>query len=330
MEHGDPESGRTLVDLIPLLRCPETGESLEPEGDGLINASRTFEYPLIDGTPVLLPHDPASPFRVDRMIADRERVEQRVPSSRVRPSGWTPRGYRTYGSVEGVAELARLALESGSRPARILVIGGGRRSEGVEAIASLEGIELIETDVYPSPTVDLVADGLRLPIADGAVDGVISQWVIEHVADPWHLVAETSRVLKPGGLVYSEAPFIQQVHEGRYDFFRFSPLGHRTIYRDFDEIAMKVVQGPGMALSWSSEYFARSLRSRFDRTGVWLTRVARVLALPALLLDRFLIGKPGAWDAASGTSFLGRKAGEPASIPEIVRGYRGMNPTRGE
>ena len=324
---GGADSGPdgSLEGLLPLLICPETGEPLELDGNCLVNASRTFEYPLIDGVPVLLPHDPDSPFRVEDVALDDAQVARSRGARREGPIRWASRGYRTHGSGEGLAEFARLLLESDRRPVRVLVIGGGRRSDEVDAIVSIGGVELIETDVYPGPAVDLLADGLRLPITDGAVDGVISQWVIEHVADPWQLVAETARVLRPGGLVYSEAPFIQQVHEGRYDFFRFTPVGHRMIYRDFEEIGMEVVQGPGMALSWSSEYFARSLRSRFDRTGLWLTRLARLLALPGLLLDRFLVRKPGAWDAASGTAFLGRKAEGPTSIREVVRGYRGIN-----
>ncbi len=330
MGGADTRPRRPLEKLLPVLRCPATGEPLEAAGGVLVNESRTFEYPVVDGIPVLLPHDAGSPFRVEDIPADARRVGRRGPSIRGGPIGWATRGHRTHGSVDGVEEFARLLLESGRRPVRILVIGGGRRSEGVERIAALDGIELIETDVYPGPNVDLLADGLRLPIGDGAVDGVISQWVIEHVADPWQLVTETARVLEPGGLVYSEAPFIQQVHEGRYDFFRFTPIGHRMIYRDFEEIGMKVIQGPGMALSWSSEYFAKSLHSRPDRIGIWLARIARILALPALLLDRFLISRPGAWDAAAGTSFLGRKADRAASPREVVEGYRGINQDPGE
>ncbi len=330
MERPDQGQAPTIGRLLPLLRCPETGEPLEVDGEALVNESRTFEYPIVDGIPALLPHDARSPFRVEDLPADVRGASRRGRWGRGRASGWATRGNREHREGEGVEAFARLVLESGPRPARILVIGGGRRSEGVERIAGLDGIELIETDVYPGPNVDLLADGLSLPLDDGAVDGVISQWVIEHVADPWRLVAETARVLKPGGLVYSEAPFIQQVHEGRYDFFRFTPIGHRMIYREFEEIAMKVIQGPGMALSWSSEYFARSLSPRSARIGLWLTRIARLLAFPVLLLDRFLVSRPGAWDAASGTSFLGRKADRAVSPREVVKGYRGINRDPGE
>jgi len=67
-------------------------------------------------------------------------------------------------------------------------------------------------------------------------DGVIIQAVLEHVVEPNHCVEEIHRVLKENGLVYSETPFMQQVHLGRYDFTRFTHLGHRRLFRKFKEI----------------------------------------------------------------------------------------------
>jgi hypothetical protein len=57
----------------------------------------------------------------------------------------------------------------------------------------------------------------------------------------------------------------------------------------------------------------------------WLSRFGRVVTLPLLLCDRWLIRRPGSWDAASGTSFLGRRREEPVPDDEIVAAYRGTN-----
>ena len=326
---GGLDTGReeALERLLPLLRCPATAEPLERVDGLLVDSGRTRQYPVIDGTPILLADDEEGMFRIEDFAPDAGRIENRKQLSRRLggPFRWALQGFRFHGSDEGVAEFGRLALEHGGGTATILVIGGGERSTGIEQLALVDGVELIETDVYLGETVDLVVDGQNLPFRDGSADGVISQAVIEHVADPWKVIAECHRVLKDGAPIYTEAPFIQQVHMGPYDFFRFSPAAMRLIHRDFEEVEMKVVNGPGMALSWSAEYFVRSFRSRFDRMAIWMTRLTKLLFLPALLLDRFLVGRPGAWDAAAGTAFLGRKSDRSRTPRELVSGYRGIN-----
>jgi SAM-dependent methyltransferase len=50
------------------------------------------------------------------------------------------------------------------------------------------------------PTV--VADGMRLPVADGAVDVAFSSNALEHVPDPERFADELVRITRPGGLIY--------------------------------------------------------------------------------------------------------------------------------
>jgi SAM-dependent methyltransferase len=87
---------------------------------------------------------------------------------------------------------------------------------------------------------------------DASFDAVVAQAVLEHVADPARAVAEMHRVLVAGGLVYAEIPFMQQVHEGAYDFRRYTHVGLRRLFRDFDEVAAGPVCGPAMALGGRS------------------------------------------------------------------------------
>jgi SAM-dependent methyltransferase len=59
-----------------------------------------------------------------------------------------------------------------------------------------------------------------------AAGGFISIPLLEHVMDPGRVMREIVRVTEPGGLLYSEVPFMQQVHEGAHDFERFTLSGH--------------------------------------------------------------------------------------------------------
>lgn len=162
-----------------------------------------------------------------------------------------------------------------------------------------------------------------IPFEDNSFDGVIVQAVLEHVVDPNRCVEEIHRVLKPNGVVYAETPFMQQVHMGRYDFTRFTHLGHRRLFRKFEEVSSGPVCGPGMALAWSYQYFilsfvkrnaAKSLVKAFTRlTSFWLK-----------YFDYFLIDKPGTFDAASGYYFIGTKSDRVLSDRELVTLYKGI------
>ena len=108
-----------------------------------------------------------------------------------------------------------------------------------------------------------VADAHQLPLANNSIDGVVIQAVLEHVLDPEIVVSEIWRVLKPDGIVYAETPFMQAVHEGPYDFKRFSESAHRYLFGKFSEIKSGALQGVADSFLRSLEYFARGVfRSR--------------------------------------------------------------------
>ncbi|HEX3624933.1 MAG TPA: glycosyltransferase [Verrucomicrobiae bacterium] len=55
-------------------------------------------------------------------------------------------------------------------------------------------------------SVDIVAPGDALPVADGSQDFVISSHVIEHFFDPIKAIKEWLRVVRPGGFIFIIAP----------------------------------------------------------------------------------------------------------------------------
>jgi SAM-dependent methyltransferase len=231
-----------------------------------------------------------------------------TPLSSVKNRGtWVGRKLMTltYGRDQVMEHCCQYLINNICRDSvkpRILVIGGGTIGSGAEALYQQRDLELVGTDIYPSEWTSLVCDGHKLPFADEAFDGVIIQAVLEHVLVPETVVSEIYRVLKYSGMVCAGTPFMQQVHEGAYDFTRYTASGHRWLFRRFDEMESGIVGGPGIALLWSIAYFARSLGAS--------RAVSSVLTAPFFwvrLLDRFTNRRP-ALDAASGVYFLGRKS----------------------
>lgn len=220
-------------------------------------------------------------------------------------------------AVERMIGLLRTGNAGPKKTTRILVIGGGSVGSGLQQLYNDPTIELIAFDIYASPVVQFIADGHAIPLADGSVDGVVIQAVLEHVLEPTVVTQEIHRVLRIGGIVYADTPFMQQVHEGAYDFTRFTDSGHRYLFRSFERIDSGAVAGPGTALLWSIRYFTRAL-TRSSRLGELVGLCFFWLSYTDPLLDRGY-----SIDAASSVFFLGRKVTNQISQAEIVSYYQG-------
>jgi SAM-dependent methyltransferase len=215
------------------------------------------------------------------------------------------------------ARFLRLVRAVGTPDPVVLVVGGATIGDGAEPLYEEPGIRLIAFDVYRSEQTHFIADAHSIPLAEGTIDGVWVQAVLEHVLSPETVVAEIHRVLRPGGLVYAETPFMQQVHEGAYDFTRFTETGHRWLFRRFELIDSGVERGPFNVLLWSIRYALAGLtRSRRIATGVC------ALLFWLRYFDR-LVPKPHAIDGACDLYFLGRRAETALTPAEVVQAYAG-------
>jgi SAM-dependent methyltransferase len=214
---------------------------------------------------------------------------------------------------EQCALFLRHVKRQSGRPA-VLIIGGGKIGQGAGSLYDDPDVEIVGTDVYASPYTCLLADAHGLPFPTASFDGVWLQAVLEHALEPATVVAEVHRVLKPGGIVYAETPFMQEVHEGAYDFTRFTLSGHRWLFKNFEQINAGVVSGPGVALVWSIRYLSRALGS-----GEALSRLVSLPFFWLRYLDRLARGRAAA-DGASGVFFLGRRS-EARLSPKAMPSY---------
>lgn len=200
---------------------------------------------------------------------------------------------------------------------RILIIGGGEIGSGMEPLYERYKDSIISFDIYSSPHINFIADAHNIPIVSEYFDIVIIQAVLEHVIDPKNVVSEIWRVLKFDGIVYAETPFIQHVHEGRFDFTRFTESGHRYLFRRFSVISSGYNLGVATSLLWSLDFFFTGLfRSRL------VGRSIRILFFWISYLDQ-LIPESYNIDGACGVYFTGRKKQENINQKDILIHYKG-------
>lgn len=304
-----------MADLI----CPIDHGSLEKHGDDLRCTRCGHEFPVVHGIPVLI-NEANSVFRIADYTTDQAYQGASGYSGAADRTSGLRRVYRAFSRklseapVPGSPFDPLKVIHEHVPGARILVIGSGERQR--------EG-DVTYTDVAFAPNIACICDGHDLPFAAGAFDAVFLEAVLEHVCDPGRVVDEITRVLSPAGFVYAVTPFLQPVHMGAYDFTRFTFLGHRRLFRYFDDLQSGMCGGPAYS---AIHLFRNLLLSLSDHR-----RVKSVLRLCALLvtyplryLDPFTTRTQSSYNAACAFYFLGRRRPTPISDRELVTMFRGV------
>ncbi|MDP9334776.1 MAG: class I SAM-dependent methyltransferase [Actinomycetota bacterium] len=315
--------------MAPLLVCPRCACRLV-EASGAYRCSSPSchcapgGFPTIGHWPVLVDFEhsvlqrdaleTSSASGIARDCAPRTPLIERLPR---RLRGW----WKPHNQVAERKIEVLLSLLSDTSPL-VVVVGGATIGNGIDAIYIDPRIRVLGFDIRGSPITQFIGDAHEIPLADGSVDALVVQAVLEHVLHPEQVVAEIHRVLRDDGLVYAETPFLQQVHAGAYDFVRFTASGHRYLFRAFDELDAGPVAGPGTQLLWSIDHLVRGLTrsdsaGRAVRAGLgWLRR-----------LDRW-VPRAYAMDNASAYFFLGRRSLTELTPHEVVEYYQGAQGNR--
>ncbi len=305
---------------LSILRCPACHagrfeETRVQQELRCLNCSCIF--PVVAGRPVLI--------RPDNQLFSVSDYVQSAPSRGLQAllSKAVPSPSVNLARPAVLRSIAQL-LESHVSPT-ILVVGSGYQKRDLANIfGSLTESGLLCTDVSTAADVDIYCDAHELPFDDRSFDALITTAVLEHVLYPERVALELHRVLKENGLIYSEIPFIQQVHEGAYDFTRFTLSGHRRLLNRFSEIQSGMVAGPATALVWSIEYFVIGFsRHRFVR--LLLRALTRYAFFWIKYFDFLLRHRLAALDGASCTFFFGSRSTRITSDADIIVGYKGAD-----
>ena len=147
-------------------------------------------------------------------------------------------------------------------------------------------------DIVDGEGVDYVADiSQNIPLPDDSVDVILTQEVLEHVANPLVAMREISRVLRPGGTLYLQVPFIIGYHPGPNDYWRFTREGIVQLAESSGLRLRETGRALGPATGYyriSVEFWATLLGIRSRRTYLLSKGGLSVLLYPIKFMDRFM------------------------------------------
>ena len=208
-----PEASPELERLLPILRCPETGERLiQADSSSLVSERTHRRWPLVRGRPVFTAEGSNVP------AVDDTHVSNKLP----------PRAIQ-------------LIQESGGL---VLNLSAGASTIRFPNVVELEYKFFKHTDV--------AGDVHRLPFQDEVFETVVCLNAFEHYRDPHAAMAEIRRVLKRGGRLFVRTAFLQPLHEAPHHYYNCTEFGLRHWMRHFDVEYVRVSStfNPAFALAW--------------------------------------------------------------------------------
>jgi len=122
-----------------------------------------------------------------------------------------------------------LDVGCGDKPYRSVFVNA-KSYTGVDRPSVIDGIRSNVSD--RKIVLDVVGCAESLPFHNRTFDVVIATQLIEHLAHPDLFFEESSRVLRPGGLLIVTFPLFGPLHEEPYDYFRYTEYGVKVLCFD--------------------------------------------------------------------------------------------------
>jgi SAM-dependent methyltransferase len=152
-----------------------------------------------------------------------------------------------------------------------------------------KGVIYLATDALPShPELSFLCDVQGgIPLRNAYLGTVFCCSVMEHTCEPWRILPEFRRVLRPGGHVILSVPFLYYLHGAPEDYFRFTRFGveHLASAAGLQVVAMETTGGLAHTVLQALSMLTTACLWT-PRAPLFAAIPARSLAALARLIDR--------------------------------------------
>ena len=204
---------------IGSLVCPRTYAPLKREDNYLVTADGINKYAFVDDVPVLFANTAVQQAYLQENSGkmNQEYTASDKQSFSAKLKNFLSKDFRNKDAILAYNDI----FENIQTTDVCLAIGGGPKRHHPE---------LINLNIGAFENVDIVADAYNLPYATGSIAAVYIEAVLEHLEFPETAVKEIFRVLKKGGKVYADTPFMQDFHGYPNHFQNFTIEGHKRLF----------------------------------------------------------------------------------------------------
>lgn len=289
--------------LLKILACPVCKGSIEFDNTQkeLVCTSCSMRYDVQDNVPIML--DDECKRELNSYL--NSKAGQQMVSEYDNKSLFT-KLYKLGMKITGgsnfhlpVKERLDKVIAKGGDDGIILEIGSG--SHRLDK-------KIINVDISPFSNVDVVSNGAKLSFQDNSVDGIFLLAVLEHTREPNAVIKECFRVLKKGGIIYAEAPFIFRYHSYPTDFWRYSVQGMEELFRQFKKQETGMCVGPSSGLlTFLTHYVTLFSFSDNHIINTCLKALTFYFLFPLKYLDLLLAKNKRSHELAAGVYFMGEK-----------------------
>lgn len=217
----------------------------------------------------------------------------RFPSPRI----WTK---------NSIACVAKALKETNpdSKSKVVVCMGSGEEEEYKKLFSNYN--DIIRIGLAHNGNVDIFGDAMDFPVKDNSVDLIVSSSVLEHVINPEKCVNEIFRILKPGGKIYAEIPFMRTFHMAPIDYQRYTYEGIEQLFKrhGFEMEKKGVCSGPFNAIVL---FNIDVLKMFLPNSLLFLVKIAAWIMQPIKYLDRLVEGVNRTKNVACNFYYLGQK-----------------------
>ncbi len=141
------------------------------------------------------------------------------------------------------------------------------------------GRNCVNIDIQDKPNVDFICDVHNLPSSLGKFDAVICNAVLQYCHNPEVVAEQFYNVLKKGGYLFVDAPWVQPYCIDTADKYRFSMDALKLIFSSFEILEIGPSIRPGSAFFHLGVNIAQTLTPNIY-VNVVLSKAASVLLSP--------------------------------------------------